>query len=96
MTPTDIKNLETVCKDAGDSVWKYAPEKGAYYRLYPNGDYIYILSKYLPDPQKVWDNKIGGAVRKGGRVDIEYLKPTPAVFALWEHKNTIAKKVNNG
>lgn len=91
MRVPDIKELPIVCQDEGNSYWHYHAEKDCYYRLYKGGDYSLIYGKYLPDPEKLWNNRIDRIRSTQGRTDIDAVKPSPATYALWEHrKKTIA------
>lgn len=86
-----VANLETeeldyVCDDALDSIWKYDGANNTYYRIYSDEKYTKINGEYLPDPHKLLDNRIDIHSKKGERVNIDALKPSDAVYALWEHQ----------
>lgn len=87
----DIKNLPFVCHDASGSKWHYDVEGDTYYRLYPNNDYCAIKAKYLPDPQKVWDNRVNRMPFADAN-SIALAKPSEAVYKLYSHSLAVKSK----
>lgn len=80
-----LGTMEKVCDDAGSS-WYYCPDDDKYYRVNAQGQkYRKISGQFLPNPEEVWRQKIGAAILRGDRPDVNKLKPTPAVYALWDH-----------
>lgn len=80
-------DLVEICKDNGDSVWKYSPGDNVYYRIYEKTKEVGLISgKYIPDPEILLAKKLRIHAVRGERVNIEALKSTPAVYALWEHQ----------
>lgn len=75
--------------DALESVWKYNRNNNTYYRIYPDDNYTMIRGEYLPDPYALLNNRIEIYKLKGERVNTEALKPSDAVYALWEHQEEI-------
>lgn len=77
-----------ICNDKNKSKWYYDDSTTLYHRIYSDGkkyENTRIFGKYLPDPEEILNKKIQEASLKKGRVDIEKLKPTKAVYALFEH-----------
>jgi hypothetical protein len=81
--------VDFVCKDFNDSFWEYDPELKIYVKTYKNGEQRYITGKNLPDPDELWRKRLEIYKRKGERVNIDALKPSPAVFFLWEHNKNV-------
>jgi hypothetical protein len=82
-----VENMEYVCEDASDTQWMYDKASDKYYRIYPDKKYTCIRRESIPDPNKLWHNKI--KVLKGLNVSIESLRPTNAIFSLWHHSKFI-------
>lgn len=92
MANLDLKisnDLEIVCDDADYSLWKYDKSNNHYYRIYPDNTYTMINGDYLPDPEGLLNNRIKLHQKKGQRVNIEALKPSPAIYALWKHQQGV-------
>lgn len=82
-------DLDIVCNDALDSTWKHDTSNNTYYRVYPDNTYTRIKGEYLPDPDRLLNNKIKLYKKKGERVNIDALKPSNAIYALWEHQKGV-------
>lgn len=77
--------MDLVCVDAGDTEWRYNGVEKRYYRLKNGEPVTKIDGKYLPDPDILWTQKIAVYAKKGHQVNVDALKPTPAIFSLWKH-----------
>lgn len=89
-------DLEFVCKDFGHnpwnregSEWKYSPSQRRYYRVYPPNQVKIIDAKYLPNPEMLLAKRIEVST---GQVNIDALKPSAAIYALWEHQKSLNKR----
>jgi hypothetical protein len=80
------ENAEMVCHDAGGSIWYCADD--VYYRIYPEAQSCtMIYGRYLPDPDFLFKQR-ENLLRKSGIVpDTSVIRPSDAVYALWEHRN---------
>lgn len=80
-------NLVEICKDNGDSVWKYSQENNRYYRIYEKTKELKVISgKNIPDPEILLAKKLKIYAVRGEKVNVNALKSSPAVYALWEHQ----------
>lgn len=77
------EQLEFVCNDANNSRWMYAA--GKYYRVYAVGKYTFISGCNLPDPEQLLLTRERNAIINGQPINYEIIKPTKAVYALWDH-----------
>lgn len=50
------------------------------------------MGKFLPNPEDLWANKIGRAQIEGRQPDINAMRPTEAVYALWRHRHGVSMK----
>lgn len=76
-------NLEFVCDDANNSRWMYSGDK--YYRLYPARKFTFISGVNLPDPEQLLQSRERNAIINGQIINYDIIKPTKAVYALWNH-----------
>jgi hypothetical protein len=82
--------MEYVCDDAGNTKWYY--ENGSYIRMGKDGsNRRTIKSEFLPNPDDLLAAKIDAAVANGQKPDVEGLRPSKAIYSLWDHKVSLDK-----
>lgn len=84
--------MEFICKDSGSSEWHYDDANKKYIRTYKDGRKISIYGRFIPNPEKLWKEKIENAQKEGRKIDVNGMKPSDAVFSLWKHYLTTLEK----
>jgi hypothetical protein len=83
--------MTNVAKDKGGD-WHFDGDK-TYWCLDAKGNRVgKIYKEYIPDPVAIWQAKCLQAGVSMQSQEGEQLKPSKAVFDLWEHKNANTNK----
>ena len=75
--------MSYICDDR-DSKWYF--QDGLYVRVYTDKSTKKIRPSNIPDPEKLLDQRIKNAMRNGLPIDVALMRPTKAVYKLWDHK----------
>lgn len=78
-------SLTFICNDA-NSKWYFDEFRKKYIRLYADNTFKKISPHNLPNPDELLETRIQNAIRQGNTPDIEAMRPTKAVYALWKHR----------
>lgn len=81
--------MEFVCPDAGGTEWRFNSATKCYERHKNGQKIIKIYGEFLPDPEILLKKRIDIHAKKGERVNLDALKPSPAVYSLWDHWKTV-------